>query len=121
MRTFIYAILLTLLAQPVWALSNIELYDYCKPLVDNNYAVTGLETAQKHRAFTCVGFHSGLIHHANLMCEFGEDYNVRPAFGTSIKDTNISIQRFLNWIEANVEYWHHEVRPFWLMGTCEEK
>ena len=119
MRILLTTIILTLLSQPVWAINNGDLFRDCKPFANNGYSVDGLSEKQMVDALTCLGFFSGVMHHAQAVCAVSPDKKHKLLFGTSIEKPEVLTQKFLNWAEANPEKWEYSVYPsYWILNTC---
>ena len=115
------SIIVTMLAQPVWAISNGEIFQQCKPFASNGYTIEGMTSNQRMTSLACNSFFSGIIHHAQMICISSPDEKHRSAFGTSITSPKVLIQKFLNWAEANPQDWDTNVVPsYWLMNTCQK-
>ena len=133
-------IILTMLAQPVWAINNETLYKACKPLAERGY------TRSKDTPFSdglCVGYVAAAIEQAQYLCQLTPDYKDLTSswpdghaarsglywatlmFGTSAttKDLNAVIQSFLNWAEENPNDWQYWPKStYWLASKfpCKE-
>ena len=120
MRLILTTIILTMLAQPVWAKTTGQLFEDCKPWANNGYLLEGLSEAQQLRALACHSFQSGIIHLGLVACRDG-DHAIRLIFGTSIIEPKVMTQKFLNWAEAYPDKWEYTADPRnWIMGTCQD-
>ena len=120
-RLILTTIILTMLAQPVLAVDTGALLKQCKPFANNGYSFDGLSETQLSKATICKAFISGILHHAFAVCQSSTHESSRVIFGTSIRNTDVAIQMFLNWAEDNPNKWDRIViPPFWLMETCEK-
>ena len=121
MRLILITIILTMLAQPALAKTTGDLFRECKPWANNGFSGGGLTEAQINGAMSCISFQAGIIHLGFFACQDGGS-ETRLIYGTSITDTTVMTQRFLNWAEANPDEWEYTTDPrAWIMGTCEEK
>ena len=121
MRLLLTTIILTMLAQPALALTNLQLFEYCKPYANNGYSIDGLYNDQIHKSTAFTLFQSGALHHAHWVCKFASNKADKEMFGSSIMKPKISIQKFLNWAEENTEWWGEPVAPVvWLQNTCKD-
>ena len=119
MRLILTAIILTLLAQPVWAVKTGQLLKDCKPWANNGFSLDGLTTGQRRSAMACSMFQNGVIHLGIFACLDG-DPATQLFYGTSIYDPQAMTQKFINWAEANPDKWEDVANPsFWIMGTCK--
>ena len=122
MRLILTTILLTVLVQPVYAKTNLELYKECKPFANNGFSFAGLSETQQFGAIACSAFQAGVIHLAQFVCHAATNPVDRQLFGTSITSTQVLTQRFINWAEANPDKWEYTADPsWWIVKTCEEK
>ena len=120
MRLILTTIILTMLSQTALAKTTGELFKECKPWANNGYSGGGLTDTQFNGAMQCIAFQGGVIHLGFFACQDG-DRTTRMIYGTSIIDTEVMTQRFLNWAEANPELWEYTTDPrAWIMGTCKE-
>lgn len=121
MRFLVATITLITLTQPALALTNGRLFEQCKPYANNGFSFEGFNQNQITNALACSWFHSGVLHHAQLVCSLSISVEDKQNFGTSIKDPKVAIQKFINWAEANPKWWGEPPAPiFWLQDTCKE-
>ena len=125
MRILLTTIFLAFLAQPVWATSIGELYKSCKPFANNGFEMDGLSESQKLYGLSCWSFHEGARSAAYSICKLGSSVGTsgeaKTLFATSITNTNVVVQRFINWAEDNPDEWDKPALPFiWMANTCKE-
>ena len=143
MRTLIYAALLTMLAQPVWAITTEGLLKSCKPFADNAFELSNPKDPRSSLSDgICAGHMVSTVEQASALCseykqlkkwfsdrEYAqESLNFFKTFahknGTSatLKDIYAVIQTFINWAEANPAKWRETPNKLWLSETfpCKE-
>jgi len=127
MRLILTTIILTMLAQPVWAASVQQLYQWCKPMVDRGFKdATSIDVVGALFDGLCTGYMLATIEQANQLCRdisvVEENYSDRPDIvigfktaarlrGTSatLKNLDAVTQTFVNFAAANPDKW--EYRP----------
>ena len=123
MRLILTTVILTMFAQPVWAMSIDRLYTFCKPYAENQFQIDGLTELERFNAAICSGWHAGSQSTAETLCVLGggvgANAQVKNAFGTSITNSKTVIQLFISWAENNRDDWQQRAMPFlWLANTC---
>ena len=127
MRLILTTIILTMLAQPVWATTNGLLYKSCKPFADRAFTLDPDTYVNHFKDGLCAGYISAAIEQAHHLCsslstyrEFTSRYdgNIGDAanlghqfasklYGTSatVSDLDAVIQAFVNWAATNPQMW----------------
>ena len=121
MRLLLTTIIMTTLAQPVWAFSIGDLYRFCEPYFENSMSLTGLSEPEMDYTLACLGYHNGVLDTALAVCKYSENSGDKAAFGTSITDPNESVRRFMIYAKDARDEWDAgPFPPYWISNTCKE-
>ena len=138
MRLILTTIILTMLAQPVWAMTVEGLYKHCKPYTEKGFSADG--TPGRLSALACTSYIASSIENARSVCseanqlhklylegsiELTEELlagylSAAKIYGASanISDMNSVIQAFINYAETNPKNWQkNPVSSDWLSIT----
>ena len=144
MRLILTTIILTMLAQPVWAITTEGLLKSCKPFADNAFELSNPKDPRSSLSDgICAGHMVSTVEQASALCaeykrlkrffsdkEYAQDaLNFFEVFAknngssATLKDINAVIQTFISWAEANPAKWRETpYAELWLTEAfpCKE-
>ena len=141
MRLFLTAMILTMLAQPVSAITIESLYKNCKPYADRGFENAKVDdVVGLYAEALCLGYMIATIEQLNSICgdyqRVKKEYSDRPdlvlgfrgaatinSTSAELKDLNSVIQTFVNFAAANPDKWDFTPLSYlWLKDAfpCKE-
>ena len=115
MRLILTTIILTMLAQPVWAGNLGPMYRNCKAFADAGYNLESMRP-DHWQAIACVTYVGGVVDIAQAICTQSPDKVTRSIFGIDPGplDLNAVIKNLIKFAEENPQYWGMKaVAPQW--------
>ena len=113
MRFLLTTIILTMLAQPVWAVDMGRMFKYCQTLSAAGFDAGKIEDdVDQATAFACVGYIAGVIDVGRSICGISDDETTRRIWGIGADREQIDavIQTFVNYARENPQLWSKD--PF---------